>query len=120
MANKNEYIGEAWETLMALSADERKRLEYEAREKAIRDHKAAMSYARKEGEAKGMEIGIEKGIAKGIEQGIAKGIEQGIEQGANRILRIIKMHKEGAPNAEIAEACETSVEEVERVLAEVF
>lgn len=42
MANKNEYIGEAWETLMELSADERKRLEYEAREKAIRDYKAAV------------------------------------------------------------------------------
>lgn len=38
MAEKNEYIGKAYNRLTHISADEEKRLEYEAREKAIRDH----------------------------------------------------------------------------------
>ena len=35
MSETNKYLGEAHETLEKLSADERKRLEYEAREKAL-------------------------------------------------------------------------------------
>lgn len=38
MAEKDKYIDEAYKQLEQLSADERKRLEYEAREKALRDH----------------------------------------------------------------------------------
>ncbi|MCC8150324.1 MAG: Rpn family recombination-promoting nuclease/putative transposase [Lachnospiraceae bacterium] len=38
MAQTDEYIGEACEALKKLSADERKRLEYEAREKALHDY----------------------------------------------------------------------------------
>ncbi|MCD7764228.1 MAG: Rpn family recombination-promoting nuclease/putative transposase [Lachnospiraceae bacterium] len=49
MADTNEYIGEAYDTLVKLSADEQKRLEYEAREKAIRDYNAGIKFARKQG-----------------------------------------------------------------------
>ena len=38
MAETDKYIDEAYKELEQLSADERKRLEYEAREKALRDH----------------------------------------------------------------------------------
>ena len=37
-AEKDPYIEKAYESLVHLSADERARLEYEAREKQIRDH----------------------------------------------------------------------------------
>ena len=37
-AQEDPYIGKAYECLTKLSADEEKRLEYEAREKAIRDY----------------------------------------------------------------------------------
>ena len=40
---------EAYEVLQKLSADERKRLEYEARQKAIRDYDSQMSSSREEG-----------------------------------------------------------------------
>ena len=33
MAKENEYLDEAYNTLVKISADEQKRLEYEAREK---------------------------------------------------------------------------------------
>lgn len=42
MAKTNEYLGKAYETLTNISADEKKRLEYEAREKAIRDYNHQM------------------------------------------------------------------------------
>ncbi len=42
MAEKDKYIEKAYETLKNTSADEDKRLEYEAREKALRDHNYLM------------------------------------------------------------------------------
>ena len=49
MAGEDNYINEAYEVLQMLSADERKRLEYEARQKAIRDYDSQMSSSREEG-----------------------------------------------------------------------
>ncbi|MCC8105577.1 MAG: hypothetical protein LIO99_06160 [Clostridiales bacterium] len=68
MAGKNEYLDEAYSTLLELSADEKKRLEYEAREKALRDYNFGMNCARKEGE----QVGEERGIAIGEERGTKK------------------------------------------------
>ena len=45
MAGRSEYIEEAYRELERMSADERARLEYKARQKAIRDHEAIMSSA---------------------------------------------------------------------------
>jgi len=47
MAEKNEYINEAYQILKSISEDERKRHEYESREKAIRDHNHIMYIAKK-------------------------------------------------------------------------
>ena len=49
MAGEDNYINEAYEVLQKLSVDERKRLEYEARQKAIRDYDSQMSSSREEG-----------------------------------------------------------------------
>ena len=51
--------------------DEQKRMEYEARQKAIRDYNSQMKSAREYGLKKGMEEGIERGVKQGIEQGKA-------------------------------------------------
>ena len=53
MAGEDNYINEAYEVLQKLSADERKKLEYEARQKAIRDYNSQMSSSFKNGEASG-------------------------------------------------------------------
>lgn len=53
LATKNSYIGSAYEQLQIISQDKKKRLEYEAREKAIRDHNQMMY----EAEQRGKEIG---------------------------------------------------------------
>ena len=52
MAKTDSYIEEAYKELEKLSADERAKLEYEARERAIRDYNSQMSSALRLGEQK--------------------------------------------------------------------
>lgn len=49
---KNTYIESAYEQLQIISQDKKKRLEYETREKAIRDHNQMMYEAEQRGELK--------------------------------------------------------------------
>ena len=78
LAEKNEEIRKAYERLQVMSQDEKKRMEYEAREKALRDHNEVMLEATERGIAQGIEIGKAEGRAEGIEAGIAKGRAEGI------------------------------------------
>ena len=74
MAEKDEYIGEAYELIKKLSADEKKRIAYECREKAIRDHRSMMKSARESG----IEEGEKRLLMKQVKKKYAKG--QSIEQ----------------------------------------
>ena len=49
-----------------LSADEKKRLEYETRQRAIRDYNIGMLTAERRGIENGRKIGIEEGRQKSI------------------------------------------------------
>ena len=60
LAEKNPYIGSAYQHLQLISQDKQKRLEYEAREKAVRDYNQGMLEAREEGLQEGMEKGMEQ------------------------------------------------------------
>lgn len=135
MAKTDAYIEEAYKELEKLSADERAKLEYEARERAIRDYNSQMSSALRRGEQKGMERGLkrgmEKGLERGLQQGIQKGIQQGIHQGIqkgiqqgilkgehNTLKRIVEnQKKKGKSLEEIADMLDLEVSEV-RNLAE--
>ena len=57
MAQKDEYIEEAYDELKKLSLDEQKRMEYELRQKAIRDYNSQMNSAERRGEARGEKRG---------------------------------------------------------------
>ena len=46
LAQGNDYLEEAYDKLNSISADEQKRLEYDAREKALRDHEWMMKTSR--------------------------------------------------------------------------
>ncbi len=61
LATKNKYIDSAYKQLQVISQDKQKRLEYEAREKAIRDHNQMMYEAEERGTEKGIEIGRKEG-----------------------------------------------------------
>ena len=73
MAEKDEYIGEAYELLKNLSADEKKRLEYEYREKSLKDYNSQMVSAERRGRREGEEIGRTQGRKEGEEIGRNQG-----------------------------------------------
>ena len=53
LATKNTYIQSAYNTLQVISQDEQKRVEYEAREKALRDYNQGMLEAEERGRETG-------------------------------------------------------------------
>lgn len=61
LAQKDPYIESAYEHLQVISQDREKRLEYEARQKAIRDHNQMMREAEERGRKAGERIGREAG-----------------------------------------------------------
>ena len=79
LAKQNPYIESAYKKLQIISQDKEKRLEYEAREKAIRDYNQSMYEAEQRGIEAGIEAGIEIGEQRGIEIGEQRGIETGIK-----------------------------------------
>ena len=68
IAKTDKFLGKAYEALTNLSADEKKRLEYEAREKAIRDHHHQMKSNWNAGHEQGLKQGIEQGEKSGEER----------------------------------------------------
>ena len=73
MARKDEYIEEAYNELKKLSLDEQKRLEYELRQKAVRDHNMRMKSAEK----RGLEIGKRQGEQLALKRIIERQLENG-------------------------------------------
>ncbi len=61
LAERNPYIESAYERLQIISQDSGKRMEYEAREKAIRDYNEGLLEAEARGEARGEKRGEKRG-----------------------------------------------------------
>lgn len=93
MAKSDEYMEEAYDALKKLSADDRAKLEYEAREKAIRDYNSQMSSA------------LRRGRKRGIEEG----------QLLNRIELIQKKCRKGKSLEQIADEMEEEVADIEKL-----
>ena len=87
LATQNPYIEKAYEKLQVISQDKEKRMEYEAREKAVRDYNQAMLEAEQRGEARGEERGKALGEARGRALGEALGEARGRELEAIAIAR---------------------------------
>ena len=69
IAEKDEYIGEAYELLKNLSADEKKRIEYEYREKALKDYNSQMISSERRDLEKGEKIARLNLLAKFLKNG---------------------------------------------------
>ena len=104
MAEKDEYIRETYEDLKKLSLDEQKRLEYEVRQKAIRDHNSQMKSAERRGEKRGIEIGEKRGIEIGTQSTLKRLVRANAESGKSL--------------EEIAEFLELDLSEVQRLMEE--
>ena len=77
MAEKDEYIGEAYEALKYMSEDEIKRMEYEARQKAIRDYNSYMHSAERRGIKNGIKLGKNLGREEILKQQVEKKLAKG-------------------------------------------
>ena len=69
IAQKDSYIRRAYQQLQLISQDKQKRLEYEARQKAILDYNQYMYEAEQRGREQGEKVGREQGEKVGREQG---------------------------------------------------
>ena len=101
IAQRDPYIGSAYQTLQAISQDGEKRMEYEAREKAIRDYNAGMMEAE------------ERGIAIGEERGKKEGKKEGRKEEAIRIAK--KLVGMGYPTDDIVKITLLPEAEIERL-----
>ena len=88
MAERDEYMKEAVNTLFELSADEKKRLEYEDREKAIRDHNWKMYCA----------------------------TQRGVEEGIELAKKVFRAKSEGKSVEEIADEYDLPLEQVKKII----
>lgn len=81
IAEKDPYIKSAYDQLQIISQDKQKRMEYEAREKAIRDHDQFLY----EAEQRGIKLGEQRGIKLGEQRGMKLGEQRGLKLGGQRI-----------------------------------
>lgn len=91
MAKSDEYMSEAYETLKKLSSDEQSKLEYEARQKAIRDYNSQMSSALSEGIERGELLGRIKLVKKKQQKG--KSIEEIADEMEEEVSAIEKIYE---------------------------
>ena len=117
MAKKSEYLGEAYEALQKLSADDLKRLEYEAREKALKDHNSFLSSAQRIGEKRGEKRGRKIGEKVGREIGEKHGRKIGEEHGIELAKQVFRLQAQGKTEQNIASECDIPVEKVRKILA---
>ena len=96
MADKNEYLGKAYERLNKISADKEKQMEYLSREKAIRDHNYLMGENLRQGFEKGRVEGehlklihlVQKKKMKGIS---AEDCAEMLEESPDMIRKLYQM-----------------------------
>lgn len=115
LAMNEPKLKKAMTALEFLSQDKKLRMEYEDRQKFLRDQ-ASMMDAAKNAEIYGFKAGMAKGIEQGIEQGVQKGIEQGVQKGIEDTAR--RLLKMGLQPEEAAEATGLTLEQVERLRSE--
>lgn len=82
------YLQKAYDRLVNISADEQKRLEYEERERALRDRSILLITGREQGRSEGLKLAKD----------------------------ILRLHRSGVSPDKIAEECGVSVEQVMDIL----
>ena len=97
LAEKNETIKECVFTYKELTADEKARMQSEARD----DYYRRLNWA----EERGLQKGMEKGIEQGIEQGIEKGLERGQKETSRTLVSNVD-HAMESFHVDLAGACE--------------
>ncbi|MGQ3739568.1 Rpn family recombination-promoting nuclease/putative transposase [Bacillus sp. FDAARGOS_1420] len=97
---QDETLQKAIQKWDNMSHNQQFRREYEAREKALLDEKAAVAHAEK----------------KGLEQGREEGLQEGIEQGKVQLIR--GMHKNGMDIEDIAKFTNMDALKIRHILGQ--
>ena len=108
MAGTDDYIREAYDTLIQLSADEKKQMEYEAREKAIRNYQSQMQSAEN--------AGFRKGKQAGFQEGEQSGFQKGEQSGLKKAKLVFQLNGQGKTISEVAAARQMTEQEVTDIL----
>lgn len=109
LAEKDEYIHKAYDKLEEISADEEKRLEYEERQKAIRDYRHILASGRREGMREGLKEGMKEGMKEGLKEGEKSGRHKNAIETARRMLA------DNLPLEKVVEYSGLSLEEVQKL-----
>ena len=90
----NKAIANAVKKVEELSLDREARIEYEFREKALKDYNSVIFDAKEEGIKKGKAEGIKEGIKNGIKKGKEEGIKEGEIKGKiEAVIKLITKYK---------------------------
>ena len=112
MAKKNSELEEVYDVLDKLSADEKKRLEYETRQRAIRDYNIGMLTAERRGIEAGRKIGRQEGREEGRQEGRQEGRKEGETLGVSRINQLIlELSKHGRTDDIVKAAADKEYQE---------
>ena len=107
IAEKDPYIKSAYDQLQIISQDEQKRLEYEAREKAILDYNQSIYEAEQRGEKRGELRGEKRGELRGEQRGRLQGEKAVRESTAKNLIQM------GISAEIIAQATGLSIAQIE-------
>ncbi|MCK9444104.1 MAG: hypothetical protein M0Q14_06225 [Tissierellaceae bacterium] len=99
--------------LQEISADEKMREAYRAREKARLDMVSKLKYARRQGREEGKEEGKKEGKVIGMEEGKVIGIEEGKKQRDQELAK--KLLADGLDIELVAKYTDLSLEEVKDI-----
>lgn len=110
IAKGNKFMEKAYKHLVELSADKEKRMEYEARQKALRDQLHIRN--------SGFRAGHAEGHAEGLTEGYTKGLEDGEHQFLTKQIQKKLVKNPSITPLEIAEELETPIEVIQKIIAE--
>lgn len=91
-------------------------MEYEAREKALRDYQSQMQSAENTGFRRGEQAGFQKGQQTGFQEGEQASFQKGQQASLKRAKRVFQLSAQGKTAAEIADICQMTEREVRDLL----
>ena len=91
-------------------------MEYEAREKALRDYQSQMQNAENTGFRRGEQAGFQKGQQTGFQEGEQASFQKGQQASLKRAKRVFQLSAQGKTTAEIADICQMTEREVRDLL----
>ena len=91
-------------------------MEYEAREKALRDYQSQMQNAENTGFRRGEQAGFQKGQQTGFQEGEQASFQKGQQASLKRAKRVFQLSAQGKTAAEIADICQMTEREVRDLL----